>query len=178
MCIRDSAEGLVCLSGCAGEGAVAGAWARGDPAGGAALARRLLAAFGRERLRVELQRPYWRHDRARNRWLSGLAERLGVPTVATGNVHSHDRARTRLQDALVAVRRGSSLEASESWRRGNSSSVLARPAAMAERFVEHPEAVAETVRLAERLEFDLTAGSGYRYPGARGQADGLGDRLG
>ena len=58
-------------------------------AAGAALARRLLAAFGRDRLRVELQRPYWRHDRARNRWLAGLAERLGVPCVATGNVHSH-----------------------------------------------------------------------------------------
>ena len=33
------------------------------------LARRLLGAFGRERLRVELQRPLWRRDRARNRWL-------------------------------------------------------------------------------------------------------------
>ena len=33
---------------------------------------------GRERFRVELQRPFWRHDRARNRWLALLAERLGV----------------------------------------------------------------------------------------------------
>ncbi|HZJ28970.1 MAG TPA: PHP domain-containing protein, partial [Solirubrobacterales bacterium] len=168
--LAEHAEGLICLSGCARDGLLAGCWPRGETKRAEPLGRRLLEIFGRDRLRVELQRPYWRHDRARNRWLSGLAERLGVPTVATGNVHSHDRARARLQDALVAVRRGSSLEASESWRRGNSSSVLARPAAMAERFVEHPEAVAETVRLAERLEFDLTAGSGYRYPGARGQA--------
>ena len=29
------------------------------------------AAFGRERFRVELQRPLWRRDRARNRWLAG-----------------------------------------------------------------------------------------------------------
>ena len=36
------------------------------------VARRLLAIFGRERLRVELQRPLWRHDRARNRALDGL----------------------------------------------------------------------------------------------------------
>jgi error-prone DNA polymerase len=160
------AAGLVCLSGCARDGAVAGAWARGDPAGAAALARRLLAAFGRERFRVELQRPYWRHDRARNRWLAGLAERLGVACVATGNVHSHARRRARLQDAFVATRLGTTLEASEPRRRGNSSSALASPAAMAKRFAEHPAAVAETLRLAERLGFDLTAELGYRYPGA------------
>jgi error-prone DNA polymerase len=35
---------------------------------------------------------------------------------------------------------------------------------MAARFAEHPEAVAETVRLAERLRFDLTKELGYRYP--------------
>ncbi|HEX8689067.1 MAG TPA: DNA polymerase III subunit alpha, partial [Solirubrobacterales bacterium] len=159
-------EGLVCLSGCAGEGAVAGAWERGDSAGGAALAKRLLGAFGRDRFRVELQRPYWRHDRARNRWLARLAERLGVPCVATGNVHSHARRRTHLQDAFVAVRLGTTLEASEPRRRGNSSSALASPRAMARRFAEHPEAVAETLRLAERLRFDLTAELSYRYPGA------------
>src|SRR5918996_2857492 len=52
------ADGLVCLSGCAREGLVAGRWGRGDSRGAAALAERLLAAFGRDRFRVELQRPY------------------------------------------------------------------------------------------------------------------------
>ena len=164
--VEAHSEGLICLSGCAGEGVVAGTWAGGDPAGAAALARRLLAAFGRERFRIELQRPYWRHDRARNRWLAGLAERLGVPCVATGDVHSHARRRAPLQDAFVAIRLGTTLEASEPRRRGNSSSALAAPRAMAKRFPDHPAAVVETLRLAERLSFDLTAQLGYRYPGS------------
>ncbi len=164
--LEANAAGLVCLSGCARDGALAGAWELGDANGGTARARRLLAVFGRDRFRVELQRPYWRRDRARNRWLAGLAERLGVPTVATGNVHSHARLRARLQDALVAVRLGTTLEASEPRRRGNSTSALTSPAAMAARFREHPEAVAETVRLAERLHFDLNEELGYRYPGS------------
>ena len=159
-------EGLVCLSGCAREGAVAGAWERGEPRQAEGLARKLVAAFGRERFRIELQRPLWRRDRARNRWLTGVAERLGVACVATGNVHSHDSARAELQDALVAVRTHTTLEESEPERRGNASSVLAPPAAMAARFGEHPEAVAETGRLAERLSFDLTSELGYRYPGS------------
>ncbi len=164
--VEAHAEGLVCLSGCARDGLLAGAWERSEAPAAAALGRRLLAAFGRDGLRVELQRPYWRHDRARNRWLAALAGRLGVPCVATGNVHAHDRRRAHLQDAFVAVRLGTTLEASEPGRRGNSSSVLASPRGMAARFAEHPEAVAETARLADRLRFDLTAELGYRYPGS------------
>jgi error-prone DNA polymerase len=162
--VEEHAAGLVCLSGCARDGAVAGAFERGETEAGERLVRRLLGAFGRERFRIELQRPYWRHDRARNRWLSLLASRLGVPCVATGNVHSHHPDRADLQDAFVAVRRGEMLEECEPFRRGNRSSVLAAPAAMARRFAEHPEAVAETLRLAERLRFDLTRELGYRYP--------------
>ena len=159
-------QGLVCLSGCAGHGALAGAIERGDSSRAERLARRLLAGFGRERFRIELQRPMWRHDRTRNRRLVALAERLGVATVATGNVHAHDRCRAELQDALVAVRTHTTLEESEPRRRGNTSSVLVAPAAMAARFAERPEAVAETARLAERLRFDLTSELGYRYPGS------------
>jgi error-prone DNA polymerase len=162
--VEERAEGLVCLSGCARDGALAGAWERRDTARGERLGSRLLGAFGRERFRVELQRPYWRHDRARNRWLTQLASRLGVPCVATGNVHSHNRRRARLQDAFVAIGLGQTLEESEPRRRGNRSSALVSPREMAARFGEYPEAVAETVRLAERLEFDLTRELGYRHP--------------
>ncbi|HEX2086142.1 MAG TPA: DNA polymerase III subunit alpha [Solirubrobacteraceae bacterium] len=153
--VEEHAEGLVCLSGCARDGV------RDEPT-----MRRLLAAFGREGFRVELQRPFQRHDRALNRGLASLAGRLGVPCVATGDVHAHTRARARLQDAFVAIREHTTLDASEPLRRGNHAHVLASPAAMAARFADHPDAVAETARLAATLEFDLTQDLGYRYPGA------------
>ncbi len=164
--VERHAEGLVCLSGCARDGVLARRIEARDHRGAAAAGQRLLAAFGQERFRVELQRPYWRNDRHRNRLLAELAERLGVPCVATGNVHAHDRSRAALQDAMVAVRLGATLDESEPGRRGNSSHVLATPEKMAERFREHPEAVHESGRLAERLCFDLTADLGYRYPGS------------
>jgi error-prone DNA polymerase len=159
-------EGLVCLSGCARDGAVAGSWERDDPTTAAHLARRLLRAFGADRFRIELQRPLWRHDRARNRWLDSLAERLGVPAVATGDVHAHHRSRLPLQDAMVAVRLGGTLDETEGMRRGNTASTLLSAEEAVERFRDHPEAVAETARLAERLRFDLTGEIGYSYPGA------------
>ncbi|MEA2170109.1 MAG: error-prone polymerase, partial [Solirubrobacteraceae bacterium] len=148
-------EGLVCLSGCARQGV------RDEPT-----LRRLLDAFGPDGLRVELQRPFGRHDRALNRGLESLARRLGVACVATGNVHAHSRERALLQDAFVAIREHATLDASEPLRRGNHSHVMATPAAMAARFADHPDAVTETLRLAERLRFDLCSDLGYRYPGA------------
>ncbi|MGZ4297496.1 MAG: DNA polymerase III subunit alpha [Solirubrobacteraceae bacterium] len=153
--VIDHAEGLVCLSGCALRGV------HDEPTLG-----RLLDAFGPERLRVELQRPFLHDDRARNRRLRELSRRLGVACVATGNVHAHARRRAPLQDAFVAVRLHTTLDASEPQRRGNFSHVMAAPEAMAARFAEDPEAVAETVRLADRLRFDLGSDLGYRYPGA------------
>src|SRR5215216_177616 len=153
--IEEHAAGLVCLSGCARHGV------HDEPT-----LRRLLAAFGRENLYVELQRPFQRDDRARNRRLAGLAERLGVAAVATGDVHAHAHARAPLQDAFVALRNHTTLDASEPLRRGNTTHVLASPDAMAARFEDHPRAVAEAAALAERLRFDLTVDLGYRYPGA------------
>ncbi len=161
--VLDHAAGLVCLTGCAGRSAV------GEGPRSEASARRLLEAFGREDLYVELQRPYARHDRARNRFFSALARRLGIGCVATGNVHAHIRARAELQDALVALRHHATLDASEPLRRGNHSHVMSTPKAMASRFADHPEAVRETLLLAERLTFDLTKDLGYRYPGAEEQ---------
>ena len=160
------AGGLVCLTGCAREGAVAGRVEHERHAEAAAIGRRLRAIFGPERLRVELQRPFARNDRRRNRLLAQLAERLGVACVATGNVHAHHRSRALLQDAFVAVRGRTTLDESEPARRGNRSHVLASPSAMAERFRDHPEAVHESARLADRLRFDLTRDLGYRYPGS------------
>jgi error-prone DNA polymerase len=161
--VLDHSEGLVCLTGCAGHSAAGGAQ-------GEAIARRLLDAFGPEGLYVELQRPYGRHDRARNRALGALARRLGVGSVATGDVHSHSRARAELQDAFVALRNHTTLDASEPLRRGNHSHVMTAPRAMASRFAEHPQAVRETLLLAEQLTFDLTRDLGYRYPGAEDES--------
>src|SRR4051795_11644630 len=169
-------DGLVCFSGGARDGAVAGSWERGDPAGAAYLAERLLRAFGPDHFRIELQRPLWRHDRSRNRWLASLAERLGVPAVATGDAPAHERSRLPLQDAMVAVRLGATLDETEAQRRGNSTSALLSEDRAAARFRDHPEAVAETVRLAERLRFDLTRELGYSYPGA--EDEGADRRLG
>jgi error-prone DNA polymerase len=152
--LRDHSDGLVCLTGCAERGVH-----------DEATVRSLLEAFGPDRLRVELQRPFLAGDRARNRALENLARRLRLRCVATGNIHAHAHSRAHLQDAFVALRHNLTLESSEPLRRANAAHVLCSPAAMAARFPEHPAAVAETAAVADQLDFDLTSDLGYRYPG-------------
>ena len=67
--LEEHAEGLVCLSGCARHGV------HDEPT-----MRRLLRIFGPDAFRVELQRPFQRHDRALNRGLerAGAAARRAV----------------------------------------------------------------------------------------------------
>ena len=84
--------------------------------------------------------------------------------VVTGNVHAHHPRRTALQDVLVAIRHNTSLESCERERRGNRESILRAPAEMLELFPDDRDAVLRTAEVAARLEFDLTAELGYRYP--------------
>ncbi|HSG13719.1 MAG TPA: error-prone DNA polymerase [Gaiellaceae bacterium] len=153
--VAELSEGLVCLSGCARRGL-----GLLDPNGAAQLA----AAFGRDRFLVELQRPFERGDMRRIGLLRGLAEHLGVDTVATGDVHAHHPRRTLLQDVLVAIRCRTSLEGCEQERRGNRESYLRPPAEMLERFSFDRASAERSAIVAERLEFDLTEELGYRYP--------------
>src|SRR5215203_2935383 len=148
-------DGLICLSGCARDGLGVR-----DPNSAVELAR----AFGPDRFFVELQRPFERGDARRNALLRDLAEHAGVRTLVTGNVHAHHPGRTALQDVLVAIRHNTSLEASERERRGNRESILRAPSELLELFPDDRDAVLRTAEVAARLEFDLTAELGYRYP--------------
>ncbi|HEX5259981.1 MAG TPA: PHP domain-containing protein, partial [Gaiellales bacterium] len=160
--VERHAEGLHCLSGCARQGAVARLVGEGRLADAERTALRLRGIFGRERFSIELQRPYWRGDARRNRLLEELAARLRVPAVATGDAHAHSSRRAYLQDALVAIRLNTTLDACEAQRRGNHEAVLQPPAVAAARFPA--QAVRAAVAVGERCRFDLTQDLGYRYP--------------
>jgi len=164
-------EGLILLTGCrrspllrALEDSVASA---------EALARRLRRAFGPDRLFVELQDNRVQGDRDRVRTLARLADRLGLPVVATGNVHYHRPERHRLQDVLVSIRHRGTLDASHGHRRPNAEFHLAPPDEVARRFRSRPDALAHTLRIAERCAaFDLNQDLGYVFPDFEGRERG------
>jgi error-prone DNA polymerase len=74
------------------------------------------------------------------------------------------RQRHHLQDVLVAIKHRTTLDASHRLRRENSEYHLKPPAEMAQLFRGYAEAVADTLRIAERCSFDLTRDLDYRFP--------------
>src|SRR5437867_8478248 len=158
-------EGLIALSGCR-RGEVSSLIAEGQPREAEAAARRYAEWFGPENFFIELQNNLVYRDVWRNRMLAELAEHLKLGVVATGNVHYHTRERHRLQDALVAIKNRTTLDASHQLRRENSEYFLKPPAEMAQLFSDHPQAIANTQRIAERCRFDLTCDLDYRFPEA------------
>lgn len=157
-------EGLIVLTGCR-DGRIPRLIAAGESESAAAALDDLIALFGRDNVFVELQDNLVYGDRPRNRALVALAERAGVGVVGTGNVHYHEHDRHRLQDVLVSIRHRKTLEQSHRERRPNAEFVLRSPAEQARRFAAyHPEAAANSVRIARRCVFNLTVDLEYRLP--------------
>jgi error-prone DNA polymerase len=129
------------------------------------MVRRLVAAFGPGSVFVELQDHAVKGDTARNRGLGRLAGRMGLGVVATGNVHYHRPERHRLQDVMVSIRNRTTLDGSHGFRLANRLFHLAEPETMAHRFDSRPEALTNTLLIAERCAaFDLTEDLGYEFP--------------
>ncbi len=156
-------EGLICLTGCL-SGRVPSLVAGGKRAEAERDLRRLARWFGTANVFVELQHNDVFGDLHRNRALAELAAKVGVGAVATGNVHYHARERHRLQDVLVAIKHRKTLDESHRERRPNSEFFLRPPAEQARRFAAYPEAVINTLRIAERCRFDLTQDLAYELP--------------
>ena len=161
--IPEHAEGLVMLTGCP-RGPVPSMAAEGRMGEAEESLRRYLEWFGASNVFVELQRNLVQGDTRRNRRLMELARNLGVGVVATNNVHYHVPERHRLQDALVAIKHNRTLEETHRERRSNAHFYLKSPREMAALFEDCPDAVVNSLRIADRCSFDLTRDLGYRFP--------------
>jgi len=160
--LAEHSAGLIALSGCR-QGVVAAPLLAGQRAAARAAARWLRAVFGPDRCWIELQRHLLPGERALLRAQLALAREVGLPVVATNNVHYHVRARHRLQDVLVCIRHRTTLDASHHLRRPNAEYYLKDAATMARLFAEVPAAVRNTLAIAERCQARVELGA-YRFP--------------
>ena len=125
---------------------------------------RYMEWFGSDSVFVELQRNLLAGDTRRNRALAALADEAGAPVVATNDVHYHAPERYRLQHALAAARRNTTIDQALPFIRPNHHLHLKPPGRMRGLFTDRPDAVDNTVLIAERCGFDLAADLGYTLP--------------
>ena len=164
------AQGLIALSGCWRGGAAAALW-RGDEDRARGYLQRLREIFGR-RLYVELVDLRWPGSRRLVARLAQLAEELGLPVVATNDVHFASKADFPVHDVLTCVRTLSRLEDLHPQRRLNGENYLKSPEEMARLFEPWPQALRHTLAIAEACD-DLVLPLGERlfpaYPVPGGQ---------
>ncbi len=134
-------------------------WLPGRPADAAEGAWLQDRFAGRLWLAVEL--PSDGTDQAQLARLAALAQRVGMPVVAAGNVHMHVRRRRVLQDLLTATRLGVPLAAAGRALGPNGERHLHSLRSLARRY---PRALLEpTLEVAARCTFSLDQLS-YEYP--------------
>ena len=142
------------LTGCR-KGAVAAALMEAGPRAASREVGRLVEAFGRSNVAVEL----WDHgdplDTARNDALALLAAEWGVDAVATNNVHYATPAGFRLATTLAAIRARRPLAELEGWLPSAPSACLRGAGEQLRRFARWPGVVERAAELGLACAFDL-----------------------
>ncbi len=146
--IAERREGLVALSGCLGGFAPQSVLELGPERAHAALGE-LSDVFERGQLFVELQDHGFPEQEVLNPILIAAARALDLPLVATNDVHFVEREDGSAHLYLECVRLGRTLTEAQPLHHGSAEMFLKSPEQMAELFRATPEALVNTLRVAE-----------------------------
>ncbi len=152
--LRQHSEGLICLSAClAGE--VIQSLLENDMEAAYAIAQDYLEIFDRDHYFIELQDHGLDEQRLTNPQLIKLANDLNIGLVCTNDCHYINREDAEWHDMLLCVQTGRLRSDPLRMRFPNSEFYLKSPEEMQLLFGEYPEALANTVRIAERCQVNL-----------------------
>ena len=160
--LEEFAPGLIALTG-GSEGPLAAALAHGGEPCARATVERMTRIFGQANVYIELQRHGERAEEARNQASLRIAESLHLPILATNGVRYATGEEREILDVFSAIRHGVSLEKAGRLLALNSQRALRSPRTMHRLFADLPEALANTIHLASRLDFQLDD-LGYKFP--------------
>jgi error-prone DNA polymerase len=160
--LEEFSSGLVCLTG-GEEGPLASALMRGGESEAVKVTERLVRLFGYKNVYIELQRHGEREEEWRNQAAIRIAERMGLPLLATNGVRYATAYDREILDVFTAVRHHTDLEHAGRLLTVNQQRYLRDAREMTAKFNDLPLAIANTLALSERLEFELND-LGYEFP--------------
>src|SRR6187401_586411 len=149
------AAGLIGLSSCL-KGEIPSAITADQAARAAASAGTFRDILGKDNFFLELQWHGIDDQRVVNRGLAPIARDLGLSLVATNDVHYLRHGDHVPHDVLLCIGTGKSVNDAERLRYHGDQFYLKTPQEMAEVFKDFPQALANTLRIAERCHVDLS----------------------
>lgn len=161
-------EGIICLSACL-QGQVAQLLLRGEDKEAEKIVKQYAELFGNNHYYLEVQRHVNIPETDEvNEKIVKLARRLGLPIVATNDIHYVNPDDAEAQEILLCVQtQHTILEKNRPLSMiGSPDFYMRSPEEMKELFAEYPEAIENTVRIAEMCHLDLTIGEWHlpKYP--------------
>lgn len=160
--LREHSEGIICLSACLA-GAIPRKILNGDYSGAKAEALELRDIFGKDNFYLEIQNHFLDDDKPATQGLVKLSEEIGAPLVATNDAHYIKRSDAKAHDVLLAIQTGSTVDDENRMRFANDEFYLKSESEMMELFPEHPEAIENSHKIAERCNVEFEFGE-YHLP--------------
>ena len=160
--LREHSEGIICLSACLA-GAIPRKILNGDYSGAKAEALELRDIFGKDNFYLEIQNHFLDDDKPATQGLVKLAEDIGAPLVATNDAHYIKRSDAKAHDVLLAIQTGSTVDDENRMRFANDEFYLKSESEMMELFPDHPEAIENSHKIAERCNVEFEFGE-YHLP--------------
>ena len=160
--LAEHSEGLICTSGCLG-GEIPRHLQRGDLEGAQRVTEWYLDLFGRERFFFELQ-DHGIPDLVKvNRHLVELSKQYNVRLIAANDVHYVRQEDSVAHDVLLCIQTGSVRSEQNRMRMDGDTYFLRSREQMAALFPDHPEALDNTLLIAEMCHVDPEP-EGYHLP--------------
>lgn len=152
-------EGLIGFSSCL-SGEIPRAILAGNLERAKTLVREYQAIFGEQNFFLELQHhPNIPEQNRVNAILKTLSRELGVPLVATNDVHYVRAEDAEAQDILMCVQTGMRMDDEDRLTIKGDNFSLKDPTELAEAFADVPEALTNTANIAERCAWTLKLGT-------------------
>lgn len=173
--LSQHSEGLICLSACL-SGEVQRLLADGSYERAKEVALKYDALYGRGNYYLELQDHGIDGQKEINHMLVKLSSETGIPLVATNDAHYLSRSDAEMHDILLCIQTGKKLDDEDRMRFTGSEFYIKNGDEMAELFSYAPEALENTVRIAEMCNMEFEFGNHHlpRFPLEEGQtAEGL-----
>ncbi len=162
--LRQYHEGLIALSACL-HGEVPAAIIRGQMDKAKKLAQEYASIFP-GRFYLELQENELPEQKMVNEALVELAKDLGLPLVATNDCHYLRPEDARVHDVLLCIQTNKTVHDENRMRFSTDKLYFASPEEMITRFSWCPEAIENTIKIAERCNIKIELGKHHfpRYP--------------
>ncbi len=160
--LRQHAGGLIALSACQ-SGEVPRRILAGDYEGAKAAALEMQALFGEDGYYLELQDHNLPNDPTINQGLIRIHQETGIPLVVTNDAHYLRREDARMQDTLMCIQMGKTVDDPNRLKMETSELYVKSTEEMAALFPQYPEAVENTLKIADLCNMDFQFGT-YHLP--------------